>query len=120
MVENDPRLRRPFMVAVANPIKIKNAHLGEARELAAFLRSDATQGWIADFGKGKYDDRPLFFPVTVHADDQVTASSQPSPSLLSVSGNVPHPLFLDADAWKQFPRHEVHVKARDGTPTTRF
>ena len=32
---------------------------------AAFLRSPETQGWIGEFGKGKYDDRPLFFPVVV-------------------------------------------------------
>jgi tungstate transport system substrate-binding protein len=58
MVAGDPRLRRPYLVAV-------KPDSAEARKLAAFLRSPETQKWIATFGVGKYDDRPLFFPVEV-------------------------------------------------------
>jgi ABC-type tungstate transport system permease subunit len=65
MVAGDERLKRPFIVAIANPAKIAGARVGVARKLAAFLRSPETQAWIAEFGKGKYDDRPLFFPVVV-------------------------------------------------------
>ena len=59
MVQGDPRLRRPYLVelsAAASPA---------ARDLAAYLRSPETQAWIATFGRGKYDDQPLFFPVSL-------------------------------------------------------
>jgi tungstate transport system substrate-binding protein len=59
MVRGDPRLRRPYLVSVATH---GNA---AARDLAAFLRQPETQAWIAEYGKGRYDDDPLFFPVTV-------------------------------------------------------
>jgi len=36
-----------------------------ALDLAAYLRSPETQQWIATFGRGTYDDQPLFFPVSV-------------------------------------------------------
>lgn len=34
-------------------------------DLAAYLRTAETQQWIATFGRGRYDDQPLFFPVSV-------------------------------------------------------
>lgn len=59
MVEGDPRLRRPYLVEVS-------AAAGPAAyDLARFLRDPATQQWIATFGRGRYDDQPLFFPVSV-------------------------------------------------------
>jgi tungstate transport system substrate-binding protein len=58
MVAGDLRLRRPYLVEVS-------AAAGPAaRDLAAFLRAPETQQWIATFGRGKYDDQPLFFPVS--------------------------------------------------------
>ncbi len=63
MVEGDASLTRPYLVAVADPQNAKDAHVSEARRLAAFLRSADTQAFIATFGKGKLDDRPLFFPI---------------------------------------------------------
>src|SRR4051812_25355057 len=57
MVSGDERLRRPFVVAVANPSKISDARVELARRLAAYLRTPQTQQWIADFGKGRYDAR---------------------------------------------------------------
>ena len=65
MVAGDERLKRPFVVAVANPERVTGARVELARKLVAFLRSSANQEWIATFGKGKYDDHPLFFPVVV-------------------------------------------------------
>jgi tungstate transport system substrate-binding protein len=59
MVRGDPRLRRPYLVEIA---PTANA---ATRDLAAYLRSPDTQHWIGSFGKGKYDDQPLFFPVIV-------------------------------------------------------
>jgi len=64
MVRGDPRLRRPYLVAVAPGAATDPRHAA-ARDLAAFLRDPATQEWIGSYGKGKYDDAPLFFPVTL-------------------------------------------------------
>jgi tungstate transport system substrate-binding protein len=64
MVQGDPRLRRPYLVVVAHRQR-DDARLAAARELADFLRSAETQKWLADFGRGKYDDQPLFFPVAI-------------------------------------------------------
>jgi tungstate transport system substrate-binding protein len=62
MVQGDERLRRPYLVVVATAHATEPS-LAAARRLAAFLREPATQEFIAAFGKGKYDDRPLFFPI---------------------------------------------------------
>ncbi len=60
MVRGDPRLRRPYLVAVA-------AHASAAaRDFAAYLRAPETQAWIATFGKGKYDAEPLFYPIVTN------------------------------------------------------
>ncbi|MDX1946238.1 MAG: substrate-binding domain-containing protein [Pirellulaceae bacterium] len=64
MVQGDPRLRRPYLVVVATG-PADDTRLPAARELAAFLRNSATQRFIASYGRGKYDDQPLFFPVVV-------------------------------------------------------
>jgi tungstate transport system substrate-binding protein len=62
MVQGDERLRRPYLVVVAaRPGDRREA----ARRFAAFLREPATQEFIAGFGRGKYDERPLLFPVTI-------------------------------------------------------
>lgn len=67
MVKGDPRLRRPYVVAVANPKRWPDARCRAARELADFLRQPATQAWLAEFGRGELDDQPLFFPVAAEA-----------------------------------------------------
>jgi tungstate transport system substrate-binding protein len=63
MVRGDPRLRRPYIVATANPRHFPQAHVEGALELAAFLRKPETQEWIKGFGVSQLDDQPLFFPV---------------------------------------------------------
>lgn len=65
MVAGDERLMRPYLVAVTNPNWTAGAHVGEAKRFAAYLRSPQTQKWIAEFGKGTLDERPMFFPVIV-------------------------------------------------------
>jgi tungstate transport system substrate-binding protein len=64
VVQGDPRLRRPYLVVVASG-KQDDPRLVAARRMASFLRESETQTWIAEFGRGKYDDQPLFFPVSV-------------------------------------------------------
>jgi tungstate transport system substrate-binding protein len=63
MVQGDPALRRPYVVAVANPRRFPEARVAAAAGLVAFLRSEETQRWIADYGRGQLDERPLFFRV---------------------------------------------------------
>lgn len=65
MVQGDERLMRPYLVAVTNPKWMPGVHYREAKHFAAYLRTVETQAWIADYGKGTIDDRPIFFPVTL-------------------------------------------------------
>jgi tungstate transport system substrate-binding protein len=67
MVEGDPRLRRPYLVAVANPTRWPAAHHEVAQQLAAFLRSPKTQAWIAEFGRAEFGGHAPFLPVAVDA-----------------------------------------------------
>jgi tungstate transport system substrate-binding protein len=62
MVQGDPRLRRPYVVVVANH-EANDPRRAAATALADYLRSDETQQWLAEFGRGQYDDQPLFFPI---------------------------------------------------------
>jgi len=82
MVQGDLQLRRPYVVAVANPAKITGAHLQAAREFAAYLRQPQTQRWIADYGRGLIDDLPLFFAIA----DEVTSAAEPS--VAAAAGSV--------------------------------
>jgi tungstate transport system substrate-binding protein len=63
MVRGDPGLRRPYLVATANPRRFPQAHVEGAAALAAFLRKPETQDWIKGFGVSQLDDQPLFFSV---------------------------------------------------------
>jgi tungstate transport system substrate-binding protein len=65
MVEGDPALRRPFVVAIANPARVPGVHAQAAHRFAAWLRSQDTQSWVATYGRGVVDDQPLFFPVAL-------------------------------------------------------
>jgi tungstate transport system substrate-binding protein len=64
MVQGDERLRRSYLVVTRAKADSRRE---PARRFAAFLREPATQEFIAGFGKGKYDERPLLFPVKVPA-----------------------------------------------------
>jgi tungstate transport system substrate-binding protein len=65
MVQGDPKLRRPYLVAVANRSRFPQARVEAATQLAEFLRREETQQWIAQYGRGQLDDQPLFFRVVV-------------------------------------------------------
>lgn len=68
MIQGDPRLRRPYVVAIAPGPSANDASSTAARQFVMFLRSEETQSWIAEYGRGRYDDRPLFFRVTLPAN----------------------------------------------------
>ncbi len=63
MVQGDAALRRPYLVAHTAPGRHPAAETAAAKQLVAFLRSEATQAWIAEYGRGMFDDEPLFFRV---------------------------------------------------------
>lgn len=63
MVRGDERLRRPYLLATARADRFPKANVAAAARLARFLRDEETQRWIADYGRGQLDDRPLFFRV---------------------------------------------------------
>jgi len=63
MVQGDPQLRRPYVVAVADRRRFPEARVETAAQLAEFLRREETQRWIAGYGRGQLDDQPLFFRV---------------------------------------------------------
>ncbi|HEX5445039.1 MAG TPA: substrate-binding domain-containing protein [Pirellulales bacterium] len=65
MSQGDPRLRRPYLVVVRTASGTETPRHQAACRLARFLREPETQQWISGFGRGKLDDRPLFFPVVV-------------------------------------------------------
>ena len=65
MVQGDPRLRRPYLVVVANPRRQAPALAAATRQLAAYLHKPETQAWIAEYGRGRLDSQPLFFPVKI-------------------------------------------------------
>jgi tungstate transport system substrate-binding protein len=62
MVEGDPQLRRPYLVVTTTSAD-NAARQQAARQFAAFLRTPETQAWIAEYGKERYDGKPLFFSV---------------------------------------------------------
>jgi tungstate transport system substrate-binding protein len=64
MVRGDPRLRRPYVVATANPAHFPQTRVAGATALAAFLRKPETQEWIKTFGVSQLDDQPVFFPIS--------------------------------------------------------
>jgi tungstate transport system substrate-binding protein len=73
MVEGDSRMRRPYVVVVGSANKPGSPRHRAACRLSEFLRTAETQRWIADFGRGTLDDRPLFFPVVVDGHSDTSA-----------------------------------------------
>jgi tungstate transport system substrate-binding protein len=65
MVQGDPRMRRPYVVAISTANPPGSPRREASERLAQFLRAPETQRWIAEFGRGQLDDQPLFFPVVV-------------------------------------------------------
>lgn len=63
MVIGDPRLRRPYLSAVASPRRCPGVHYESARKLQDFLNLRETQSWIAEYGRGQLDEYSLFIPI---------------------------------------------------------
>lgn len=69
LVQGDKRLERPYLVAVANPRRWPGAHVEAARRFVAYLRSPATQAWLATYTSPTFGGDAPFFPVVVPGDD---------------------------------------------------
>jgi tungstate transport system substrate-binding protein len=64
MVQDDPRMRRPYVVMEAHPGRFSEANVKGARALADFLLSRQIQTFLQEFGAEKYSGIPLFHPVS--------------------------------------------------------
>lgn len=67
MVQGDPRLRRPYLVALTQSPKATSAEIRAAQKFSRFLRTEPIQQWIAEYGRGMLDDQPLFFRIALPA-----------------------------------------------------
>jgi tungstate transport system substrate-binding protein len=64
MVENDPFMRRPYIVMEANPARLSAINHEGAKALSDFLLSKETQTFMKGFRANELGDgRPLFYPV---------------------------------------------------------
>lgn len=63
LVHGDPRMRRPYIVMEANPLRLPKTNAAGARRLAAFLLSERVQTFLATDPSNQRDGVPLFYPV---------------------------------------------------------
>jgi hypothetical protein len=125
LLEGDPALDRPYLYAIANPGKISDVHRAEAQRLAAFLRSPETQAWIAEFGRGKAGDGPLFHPVVLATSPATTRSAPtsqpatiPAASSLTLQLESGPAITLSPDAFVKLPHETVEATDHDGERAT--
>jgi tungstate transport system substrate-binding protein len=69
LVQGDPKLQRPYLVAVADPKRFPGAHVAAAKRLAVYLRSPKTQAFLAGYSNASFGSEPPFFPVVVPEGD---------------------------------------------------
>ena len=63
MVDQDPQMRRPYIVMEANPAKCPGANVAGARALTDFMLSEKAQKFLAEFGKENLGGANAFDPV---------------------------------------------------------
>lgn len=64
LVQNDPVMRRPFIVMETNPKKFPQTNSAGAKALADFLLSPEVQNFLLTFGTQTNGIGQLFYPVT--------------------------------------------------------
>jgi tungstate transport system substrate-binding protein len=69
MVEQDPQMRRPYIVMEANPALCPNANAEGARAFAAFLLSEKAQSFLLTFGKDRLGGANAFDPVAAPPEE---------------------------------------------------
>lgn len=65
LVQDDPVMRRPFIVMEANPKKVPRVNYAGAKALSDFLLSPKVQNFLLTFSNNTNGPGPIFFPVTV-------------------------------------------------------
>jgi tungstate transport system substrate-binding protein len=63
LVENDPAMRRPYVVMEANPKRFPNTNVAGAKALSDFLVSDTVQDYLAKAAGNQRANVPLFHPL---------------------------------------------------------
>lgn len=63
MVENDPAMRRPYIVMEINPERFPEANIQGAKCLSDFLLSNRVQNFLAQSASNRRGNLPLFYPV---------------------------------------------------------
>lgn len=66
LVQDDPAMRRPYVVMTANPAVFPEANVEGAKALADFLLSDEIQEFLLGFGLERNGGKPPFYPVWPH------------------------------------------------------
>ena len=63
LVQNDPEMRRAYVVMVANPKRFPASNQQGAKALSAWMTGASGQAFLADYGVRKQDSASLFFPA---------------------------------------------------------
>lgn len=63
LVENDPAMRRPYIVLEANPERLPEVNMRGAQCLSDFLLSNEVQNFLAKSASNRRGGLPLFYPV---------------------------------------------------------
>lgn len=63
LVDQDPTMRRPYILMEANPTRHPHVNQAGAKALGDFILSSEIQTFMADYGKDKNGGLPFFYPV---------------------------------------------------------
>lgn len=63
LVDQDPTMRRPYILMEANPARHPQVNHAGAKALADFIMSPEIQNFMAHFGKDQTGGFPFFYPV---------------------------------------------------------
>jgi tungstate transport system substrate-binding protein len=63
LVDQDPTMRRPYVLMEANPARHPHVNHAGAKALGDFILSAEIQNFMADYGKDKNGGFPFFYPV---------------------------------------------------------
>lgn len=66
LVEQDPTMRRPYVLMEANPARHPQVNHAGAKALGDFILSKEIQAFMAEYGKDKNGGFPFFYPVWPH------------------------------------------------------
>jgi len=68
LVENDPAMRRPYIVMEANPKRFPEANMRGGRCLSDFLFSNQVQNFLSKSASNRRGGLPLFYPVALRKE----------------------------------------------------